>query len=431
LRILVVTPSYPPKIGGGERYAQAMAQQALAAGHQVTVVTTDVSTNEGFWRWQPRRTGTSTIVEEGITVVRCPCLGLPGGWPALTLWRKAMVLFGALGQFTAPALDLMSRCVPRIRGMHAALAGTGGIDLIHAYNLSWEYPLILASSLSASLGIPLVVTPFAHLGPHVSAKATRNITMPHQLRILERADAILALTSAEASGLISFGIDPKRVHVVGSGFDGAPASAVEPVWLSELRGPLVLFVGRISPDKGAIVSAQAILSLKDMGASRPTLVLLGPVDDAFRRYYAGLRDEERSYVRLVGPVSEAEKHAALDRSSMLVLPSRVDAFGMVFLEAWAHGKPVIGARAGGIPGLIDDGVDGVLVPWGDAEALAQGVRDLLSDPSLAEQLGAAGRRKTSCHYTWEAVGAQVNRIYEQMVVGRGQLPGSEGPSPCG
>jgi len=116
---------------------------------------------------------------------------------------------------------------------------------------------------------------------------------------------------------------------------------------------------------------------------------------------------------------------------MLVLPSRVDAFGMVFLEAWAHGKPVIGARAGGIPGLIDDGVDGLLVPWGDAEALAQGVRDLLSDPSLAEQLGAAGRRKTSCHYTWEAVGAQVNRIYEQMVVGRGQQPRSGGQSPCG
>ena len=66
-------------------------------------------------------------------------------------------------------------------------------------------------------------------------------------------------------------------------------------------------------------------------------------------------------IRPLGILDEGEKHAILEASTMLLLPSHSDSFGIVILEAWAHGKPVIGARAGGIPGVIDDATS--FLPW--------------------------------------------------------------------
>ncbi|MHB1319766.1 MAG: glycosyltransferase, partial [Anaerolineae bacterium] len=220
MRILVFTPSYPPKIGGGERYAQAIAQAAVAAGHQVTVVTTDIADNPDFWRWHPalRDVPPTRAREDGITVIRYPAVGVRGGWPGLTLWRKAMVVLGAFGPSTARLLERMSRRIPAVPGL-ADSENLPDCDLIHVYNLSWEYPLVVGWRLAQQRAVPLVVTPFAHLGVNVSARVTRNITMPHQLQVLRRADAILALPSAEAEGLAALGLAPQRIHVVGSGYD--------------------------------------------------------------------------------------------------------------------------------------------------------------------------------------------------------------------
>ena len=432
MRILCLTPSYPPKIGGGERYAQALAEAAAVAGHDVTVVTTDIADNADFWRWHPeRRNAPPTLaLEHGVRVIRYPAIGLPCGWTALTLWRKAMVLLGSLGAWTAPLLERMSRRIPSIRGVESGLKSLPACDLVHVYNLSWEYPLILGWRLARQRGVPLIVTPFAHLGANVSARVTRNITMPHQLQVLRDAAAVLALPSAEAEGLIALGLDPNRIHAVGSGHDTTPrVSRASPSLLKEIEGSLVLFVGRISHDKGAICAADAIRELNRKRSDLVSLVMLGPIDRSFTRYYARLSAAERAYVRLVGPVSEEDKHAFLDRSEMLVLPSRVDSFGIVFLEAWSHGKPVIGARAGGIPGVIDDGVDGLLVPWGDVRSLAGAIRALLDDPEQARAMGAAGRLKTQTRYTWPAVYGLVEGIYEKALaekdhstVGPAELP---------
>jgi len=128
---------------------------------------------------------------------------------------------------------------------------------------------------------------------------------------------------------------------------------------------------------------------------------------------------ERAGIVLLGPVSEQVKHTVLERAELLVLPSRVDSFGIVLLEAWSHGKPVIGARAGGIPGVIDHGVDGLLVPWGDHRALAEAIETILGDPDRARRMGDAGRAKTAARYTWPAVYAQVEELYQRVLVARG------------
>jgi glycogen(starch) synthase len=104
----------------------------------------------------------------------------------------------------------------------------------------------------------------------------------------------------------------------------------------------------------------------------------------------------------------------LDACSLLVLPSRSDSFGIVFLEAWFYGKPVVGAMAGGIPGLVRDGTDGLLVPFGDVKELALSIQKLLLDKEYARGLGQAGRARVLSEFTWDEKYAVVKGLYEEL-----------------
>ena len=118
---------------------------------------------------------------------------------------------------------------------------------------------------------------------------------------------------------------------------------------------------------------------------------------------------------MLGLVDEPTKHRLLASSTLLALPSQVDTFGIVFLEAWLHAKPVIGAEAGGIPDLVHDGENGLLVPFGDVAALAAAVRSLVEGPDLAARLGGEGRRQVLERYTWEQTYRTLTQVYTELV----------------
>jgi glycosyltransferase involved in cell wall biosynthesis len=120
-------------------------------------------------------------------------------------------------------------------------------------------------------------------------------------------------------------------------------------------------------------------------------------------------------VRLLGFVAKRTQADILAATDVLALPSRTDSFGIVFLDAWANGVPVIGANAGGIPGVVTDGVDGLLVPFGDVPALATFLRRLLDDRSLRHRMGEAGRAKVLEHYTWDRIVAAVHDLYARLL----------------
>jgi glycosyltransferase involved in cell wall biosynthesis len=101
-----------------------------------------------------------------------------------------------------------------------------------------------------------------------------------------------------------------------------------------------------------------------------------------------------------------------------MLPSRTDSFGIVILEAWAHGKPVVGARAGGIAEVISDGADGFLVEFGDVGSLAKKINLLFQDSDLRNTLANNGQRKLDEIYNWDRVGDLVFSNY-QHILGRG------------
>jgi glycosyltransferase involved in cell wall biosynthesis len=93
------------------------------------------------------------------------------------------------------------------------------------------------------------------------------------------------------------------------------------------------------------------------------------------------------------------------------MPSAAEAFGIVYLEAWAVGKPVIGACTRAVSSLVDDGLDGYLIPPGDVGALAERIVYLLENPSQAQQMGQCGRRKVINRYTVPRIADRIEGIY--------------------
>jgi glycosyltransferase involved in cell wall biosynthesis len=130
-------------------------------------------------------------------------------------------------------------------------------------------------------------------------------------------------------------------------------------------------------------------------------------------------------VKVVANFDEAEKAELLAASDLLVLPSADESFGIVFLEAWACGKPVIGAGVGPVASLIDDGIDGLLYDYPQPESLAQALITLLRSPAMRVQLGEAGRQKVLATYTWEKVADQVRATYVTVIQNHQRSKGSE------
>ncbi|MCB8944625.1 MAG: glycosyltransferase family 4 protein [Ardenticatenaceae bacterium] len=414
MRILMLTPAFPPFPGGGERYIRSLARHLAQRGHAVTVLTSAAQVERELW--QGCGDGVTHEQVDGLELIRCPIRRLPGGWPMLLAWRKLMVLMSLLPGDETAVLQHLARAIPPIQQMPQTLAKLGNrFDLIHGFNISWEYPLLLGWQWAKQWQIPFAVTPFAHLGAGQRDRVALNSTMDHQRRVLQAAAVVFTLTTIEQQGLQARGIEMRQVTAVGSGLDPLPDNwqTADPLTKHQLQPPFALFLGRANHSKGAVHTLQAIAQLHLEGVP-VTLVLAGQTTAEFEQALAQLPANVRGWIRPLGIVSETEKHALLEAAAMLVMPSHADSFGIVFLEAWAHGKPVIGAWAGGIPGVVDDGQNGLLVPFGDVPALAQAMRHLLTQPDVAQTLGANGRIKTHTHYTWPHVTDQVEAYYEQI-----------------
>jgi len=410
--ILLLTPTYPPMLGGGARYAHALASQLANQGQRVTVLTTDVIEEPQLWRRRSNAPSMETT-EAGVRVVRCRATGLLGGQRALMAWRAAMILTSALPGDQSRPLMRMSRLVPNVPDIESVLARLDPPDLIHAFNLSWEWPAVAGWRWARKHGIPFCLTPFTHLGVGTDDRVARNNTMDHQRTMMRTAAAVFALTDVERRGLNRYGIPRNQIHVIGGGTEPLPAEAISPDEVMaqfKIEPPLALYIGRLSPDKGALDAARAALLMHERG-HKITLGLVGHSTPEIEAFRERLDKGDRDIIRPLGVVDEATKHALLEASCMLVLPSRVDSFGIVFLEAWMHRKPVIGANAGGIPGLVENGRDGLLVEYGDIPALADAMERLLSEPNLAASLGEAGHAKTVSHYTWDAVCQRTLAVY--------------------
>ena len=152
---------------------------------------------------------------------------------------------------------------------------------------------------------------------------------------------------------------------------------------------IILFVGRKLEYKGIATLVAAVQHLS--AAEDVALLLAGPSSSWFEEFYSTLSDTDRERIIDLGTVSDQEKINLLHLAEVLVLPSRFEAFGIVFLEAWACGTPVIGAATGAIPSVIGEG--GLTFPYGDATQLAEKLRTVLHDENLAHAMASQGQRR--------------------------------------
>jgi glycosyltransferase involved in cell wall biosynthesis len=192
-----------------------------------------------------------------------------------------------------------------------------------------------------------------------------------------------------------------------------------------LRGrPILLGVGALKERKGYHVTLRAMARLR---GRFPGLRYYLVGDDADRKYVRRLRAEiaalglER-HAEIVGPATEAELRAYYRQADLFILtPINVErgfeGFGLVYLEAGAFGKPVVGSRDCGAEDAVDDGVTGLLAPQHDDEAIAERATAILADPELAGRLGAAGRARAE-RQTMDAVARRYLEAYRHAPAGR-------------
>jgi len=109
--------------------------------------------------------------------------------------------------------------------------------------------------------------------------------------------------------------------------------------------------------------------------------------------------------------NDEEKKDIYDACDIFVLPSRIESFGIVYIEAWICGKPVIGADIGSTRSIITDGKDGLLVRFDDAETLAGKIAHLIEHPHLRKSMGEEGRKKVLERYTWDTIVDRLLEVY--------------------
>jgi glycosyltransferase involved in cell wall biosynthesis len=421
MRILHITQRYWPAYGGAEIHLAELSVRLAAAGHQVTVLTTNAWDLESFWNPQRRYVVTPEEMVRGVRILRFPLRYLPAPSLSYPGMRRLLWLMSQTGLAPLALLHFTARFAPWCPALWQWLAVTGEtFDLVAAMNIVFEPFTAAGLSFARRRRLPFVCFPLTHLGagPQPGADPpSRFYTMRHQVDLVRRSDAIAAQTPSERAFYLDHGAHAEQIQVIGAGVNPEEVLGGDGKRFRQQRqlgGPLVLFLSAMAYDKGAVTTVEAVRQLWRQGRQLH-LVLAGSLMTPFQRYLERLPRDERERLLVIPSIQEEEKRDLLAACDLLAMPSRVDSFGIAYLEAWLYGKPVIGASAWGIGDVISTGVDGLLVPFGDAPALALAIADLLDHPGRAQAMGAAGATKVHRQHTWAHKFAQVHALYQNLV----------------
>ncbi len=392
LRVLHVPTRYPPGPGGVERHVREVVLRQRAHGLDARVLTTDLYTEIPWQRLSPEQLASGPS---------------PGDVPVAR--HRAVSLGGDLHYPFLPGLYLdLRRAAPSL--VH-----------VHTYGTYQGFSAALAERLNR---LPWVMT--AHFHPTWSIwggekrKQLRGFYDRRLAAPVLRHLARLILQSREEERMLREIVpDLPPIAFVPPGYTPLPAPESAGGGFRGkfgVRGPFLLFTGRLASNKGLPVLLDAFASL----ASRfPDLELVLVGEDSGEGAATRAHAEKlglASRVHLTGFVKEESLLAsAYAQAEVFVLPSDYEAFGLVLLEALAQGTPVVSTRVGGIPSLVEDGKNGRLVPPGDARALAAALEELLSDRTKARAMGARGRETTVPAHTWERTVEGLERVYEQVL----------------
>jgi glycosyltransferase involved in cell wall biosynthesis len=388
--------------GGMERAATALTDHMLRAGADVTL----------FTRTWPGLGDRPALApgEQGACVVGVPYSVLPLRPNSILARLTNYPLF----------VERMGRAVGN-------RARAGALDVVYAHGLC-AYGVRSRDRRRTPRGVaPLVMNPHGLEDFKVRHPLKRLAYAPFRAmyaRGAQAADRVIA-TDESLRGEVSryLRVPPERVVVLPNGVDPAAGAAlVSPGRQAALRaryglGPetvVGISVARLEANKGLSYLVRALAALD---RDRPwRWVLVGTGRD--RAVLEALAGELGLGDRLVfaGAVDDADLHNLYALAGVFAISSLYEGSSLATLEAMAHGLPVVATRAGGLPDKVLPGRTGLLVPPGDAPALAAGIARLLADPAAAGAMGAAGAALVAERFTWAAITARTLRLFEELTL---------------
>jgi glycosyltransferase involved in cell wall biosynthesis len=282
----------------------------------------------------------------------------------------------------------------------------------------------------------VVLAAHPNLGPvaqamKIAAPRLRTIVCTHGVEVwealpalrrlaLQRANVVLAPSQDTANHVAEQHVRREKIRVLPWALDPEFEAIPENAPQAKLphgypEGRVILTVGRWLAAERYKGMDTLITALPRLLTRWPELQLLAVGDGDDRAWLEDLAEQNgvNRHVHFLTGLTHEELAACYEACEMFVLPSRGEGFGLVYLEAMAHGKPVIGGTHGGAPEVIDDGVTGYLVPHGDAAQLATSIETLLSDPGLAQKMGARGRQRVERDFRFNVFAKSLKKILRE------------------
>lgn len=347
MRVLLFSAFFPPYGSGGEIVAERLAGGLVGLGHEVLVATShgalDLPDQEN---------------RHGIAVHRFP------------LWQAV----------TRPTPASLTKASRWLAGLKRAFQP----EIVHLNTISPVDPFHWQTLAAAPA--PTVVTLHCQLEPTLCRPLRPATVFDHAFR---RASALVACSQAVLEELRE--VLPEtaaRSVVIGNGM-GPPSRPATPVGISP---PRLLCLGRLAAEKGVDTALAAFARVRE---ALPTARLVIAGDGPERQALEQLARElgVAGAVRFVGWVGPEHRDRLLEEASLLLMASLSEGFGLAALEAARMGRPVVATRVGGLPEVVEDGVSGLLVPPGDAAALAEAALRLLNDEPLCRRYGVAAESR--------------------------------------
>ncbi|MEM4847437.1 MAG: glycosyltransferase family 4 protein [Thermosphaera sp.] len=302
-----------------------------------------------------------------------------------------------------------------------------GFDIIHA-NTAWVgYTLI---HMTRKLHARFIYTCHNPLWPEENVHFGERLVRLIESYTMKKANAVIALNETMRRALVEkAGVNQDKIFVVPNGVDvefykpGLRCDEVNAKYGLEGKR-VVLFVGRVTREKGVHVLLEAVRILRDKHGLRDIkVVVVGPLsgsfgDDTLTDYARVLHEyaiKNNIDAVFTGSLGIEELRYLYSCSHVLVLPSYFEAFGMVLIEAMASGLPVIGSKTGGIVDIVENGVNGYLFEKGSANDLAEKLYLVLSDEVLRKSLSINARSLAEAKYSWNKIAFEMFKIYEAVV----------------
>jgi glycosyltransferase involved in cell wall biosynthesis len=386
VKILHVPNAYFPVVGGTERICQRLSEVLASLGHDVRVVTTNVGSVEGYYKFGVPRIERQNDSIGDVSVIRLPfsnALYTFGGWAEKSLpsWLGNRLAGRTMEFLRCRLADMITRQITQIRP-----------DVVMTMpHLVVNVEAVLAARRRVQF--PLVMVPMLHEhDPNWNARAMSEA--------LSCADAVVALTTCEVDRLShSYGVPREKIFLAMVGADPVNISTGK-------RLRQIVFLGRKARSKGI---GELIVAMEYVWRACPDVELLiagvrtlETID--IDRQIASLPDYWRRLVKDLGVVSGAGKEDLFRTACCLVLPSKIESFGMVILDAWAHATPVIAWDLPVFRSIIEDGRTGLLVdPSGGSRAIGEAILRVLQDTESARRMGFAGYRQIQTVYSWQKV----------------------------